>query len=426
MHRAEKKLRYGASPPSLAARAVGEKRPARTLLAAVSSLFIGVCMANDSRADSSPSPASFASSQGELGVSLLKAAPTSANSVVGPYSIHAALMLARAGALGEAAAELDRVLGTAPYSPQALAAYSTFNESVLAGSTGASVQLASSVWVTSRAQFKPPYISAVSGPLKASAHTIDFSRPEEARTTINGWVSSHTAEKIPQLLPAGMLSADTVAALVSAMHFKAAWQAPFSEDNTARAPFSTAPGETKDVQMMQQMGRYRYYEDSAWKGVALPYAGGEYSFVVLVPKEILTPKGVVSALSAPLIAAAASAQGPVMVTVELPRFTVRESQELSRPLESLGLSAVFSPRGDFSEIATLPVRISAVQHEAFVQVDEHGTEAAAATAVVLAKGIAPFGADEMKEVRADRPFAFAIVHRESGAPLFIGAIGSPE
>jgi serpin B len=383
-------------------------------------------MAHNASAESAPSVSSFANSQLELGVSLLKAAPAADNSAVGPYSIHAALMLARAGAVGEAAQELDRVLGTAPYSPAALKAYESLNSQVVTSTDNTSVELASSAWITSRAELKKPYLSTVTGPLKASAQTIDFSRPDEARSTINKWVSGHTAEKIPQLIPQGLITAETVAALVSAMHFKASWQSQFSKDGTIPAPFTTAPGQTRQVQMMQHMGSFLYFEDSAWNGAILPYEGNAYSFLVLVPKGQLTQREVVQALSVHTVSQALSSSEPDMVRIELPRFAVRQSQELSRSLESAGLSVMFSPRGDFSEIATVPVRVSAVQHEAFVQVDENGTEAAAATAVVMAKSAAPFGHGDIKTVTADRPFAFAVVHRETKAPLFIGVVGNPE
>lgn len=388
-------------------------------------------MTHDARAENSPATSAITASQLSLGVSLLKNDPSGAtNLAVSPFSIHAALMLARMGANGETGEALDKVLGTAPYSPAVADAYKGLNAQVL--HTGdkkgdeTTVAIANSIWITSKGEFRKEFAAAVAAALSASAHSIDFSDPERARAEINSWVSQRTAGKIPSLLPAGVITTESISALVNALHFKAAWQDAFSVDGTMPNTFTLKPGSTKEVQMMQHLARFPYYENDAWKAAQLPYAGGEYSFLVLVPKAVLPSEQVVAGLSGELVQQTIEKAAVARVNLRLPRFTVRESQELSKSLTALGLGAIFSPKADFSGITALPLKISAVQHESFVAVDENGTEAAAATAAVFAKSAAPFGQEEIKQLVADHPFAFAIVHNATQAPLFLGVVGDPQ
>jgi serpin B len=190
--------------------------------------------------------------------------------------------------------------------------------------------------------------------------------------------------------------------------------------------FTLDSGDTKQVQMMQHFTQMGYYENDAWQVAALPYSGGTYSFFVLLPKAKLTTAQVVDGLSEDLLRKAFENTANARVNLQLPRFSTRQSQELTKSLIALGLSEIFSPRADFSGITALAVKIEAVVHESLVVVDENGTEAAAATAVVFAKGAAPFGQEELKELFANHPFAFAIVHNATNAPLFLGVVGDPQ
>lgn len=404
----------------------GTASSARGFIALCLAFLAGFPMTHSSIADTTPSTSAITASQLTLGVSLLKKRSVEQNLAVSPYSIHAGLMLARVGALGETGQQLDKVLGTTPFSSAALESYRMLNQHVLQKDDKTSVTLANSIWITNTGAFKKEYAETITESLSGSAHSIDFSDPERARAEINSWVSQNTASRIPALLPAGVITRQSISALVNALHFKATWDNPFSVDGTMPDTFTVGPGITKQVQMMQHLVRVRYYEDETWQAAELPYSGGTYSFFVLVPKANLTPAQVVDDLSDALWRKTFENTGVARVSLRLPRFNVRQSQDLVTSLSALGLAEIFSPSGDFSGITTLPLKISAVQHESFIEVDEKGTEGAAATAVVFAKGAAPFGQEEIKDLIANHPFAFAIVHNATRAPLFLGVVGDPQ
>lgn len=390
-------------------------------------LFMGLCMGNQTVADTTSTLATITTSQLALGVKALRQAADEPNSAVSPYSVHAALTLARFGAKGEAATALDSVLGLkAPTSAVERDLYRQLNEAVLREKGGASLaKIANSIWISDRGAFREEYKKSVVEALSASTHTVSFQDPEGARETINKWISRQTEEKIPRLLPAGTFSSRSVAALANALYFKAPWQTPFSPDSTAPDTFTIKPGVTKQVPMMWGFTKGAYYENEAWQAALLPYEGESYSFLLLVPKQSVAVDKLRADVSAEAMSTALAEGRPARVSVRMPRFSVRRSWELSSGLSSMGLSVIFSPRADFSGITDLPVKLDAVRHEAFVAVDESGTEAAAATAVTFATSTAPGAQEEVRELVANHPFVFGIFHNQTRAPLLVGIVGDP-
>lgn len=382
--------------------------------------LVGTSSARDESAVSG-----ITSKQTQLGLNLLQKSRAEKNRVVSPLSIHSGLMLARLGARGEAAKQLDTLLLPAPYSEQTLEAYAALQSKVLATSAETTVNLANSIWITDQGEFTSEYKTATSKGFQAEARSIDFTQSERARGTINRWVSDRTNALITNLLPAGVITRDTRATLVNALYFKSAWTNPFRAANTKEEQFFLTPKTPVPVPMMRITETFRYHEDKEWQGVLLSYSPPLYHFLLLVPKRSLSSSDVAKLLSTEVLASASSAISSPSVKLTLPRFKIRESQDLAENLKALGCVQPFLDSADFSKMTPLRVVISAVQHEAVVAVDEKGTEAAAATAVIMTKALAPLNPEQPKEVRADKPFAFAILHGETNTPLFLGVVGDP-
>lgn len=388
--------------------------------------IMGIGMAQNSVADTTTLVAKITERQTALGVNLLKQDSGESNSVISPYSVYSSLMLARLGAVGEAATALDESLATAKGTPAAIwGAYRELGAQVIKENGVTTAAIANSIWITDQGVFKEVFEKRASEYLAASSQRVSFKDPNLATQKVNAWVSERTHGKIPELIQPGMFHVDSVAALVNALHFKAPWRSAFSPDSTITDTFTVKTGTTKQVPMMWVIERYRYFEDANWQVVNLPFEGELYGFLLLVPKSDLPIEKVRDLLSADLLSKASRSAAPARVSVHMPRFTIRQSRELSKSLTQLGLGILFSPKADFSEITSLPLKISDIQHEAVIEVAEHGVEAAAATAVTFSKGLAPTGQEEPKEINANHPFAFAIVHNSTQAPLFLGVIGDP-
>jgi serpin B len=367
----------------------------------------------------------IASKQLAMGVTLLRDHQKGANTVISPFSIHAALMLARLGARGQTAQELDAALLPSSYSPQILTDYAALNRSVVASQESTTVSLANSLWLTDKGTFQPQYLRDSVEVFVAEPHSIDFTASESARKTINSWVSSKTNSLIPNLLPFGSISPETVSTLVNALYFKAAWLEAFTKESTKRESFWVSPDVTANVPTMFQSHSMGYFENESWQAVHLPYHGNKYYFLLLLSKNKLSTSEILDRITPALISDAEKEQEFTKVNLRLPRFTIRESQNMTQKLAALGLTTALSPRADFTGIASIPTIISKVQHESVVIVDENGTEAAAATAIVMDGGAFMPNPPQPKELRADHPFLFALIHRESGAPLFLGVVGDP-
>jgi serpin B len=269
----------------------------------------------------------------------------------------------------------------------------------------------------------------------AGAGGVDFvGATEAARKEINGWVSDHTAKKIDELLKPGILSPLTRLVLTNAVYMKAAWATPFDKAATAPEPFTLAPGKTAAVPFMHRSGRM-----AAGKGgegpravtlCEIPYdSGGQLAMVVIVPDAADGLAAVLGGLDGKSLAGwrQAGVLRPRQVNLALPKWTARKPLSLNAALPSMGMKQAFeSGVADFSGIdGTRDLFVSAVVHEGFVDVSEEGTEAAAATGVVIGVRSALPPQEESLEVRADRPFAWAVVHQGTGAVLFAGTVTDP-
>jgi serpin B len=354
-----------------------------------------------------------------------------ADTVFSPASVASALRIALCGARGQTAAELARVLHLdEDPKPQDAAATGlrltlTSGGAASGSSSGsATFRAPNTVWIQSGLPVHAAFEARLHDAVTLAA--ADFrAAPEATRAEINRVIASQTEGKISGLLPSGTITALTRLVLASAVYLKAAWTDPFPERATAGAPFypdgRDQPALT--VPMMHGTASRAYLRGDGYQAVLLPYRDINLAMAVLLPDgplAALRPKVAAAGLGG-LLAGAARHR----VTLSLPRFRLEAAFDLIPALRRLGVVAAFGADADFGEItATAPLRIGAVAHKAYVDVDEQGTEAAAATAVVI-RAAAAMRSPPAVTMVVDRPFLFAIVDETTGLPLFLGQVSHP-
>jgi serpin B len=354
-----------------------------------------------------------------------KLATNKGNVFFSPFSISACLAMTAAGAKGETLAQMRKVL----HLPEG----NRFGELIKAVTAwpdpkkaAYELSTANAVWGQKGYPWRPEFIRTVRDGFGADVRDADFAaNPESARKAINAWVEQQTREKIKELLEAGSITPLTRMVLANAVYFKGLWESPFEKDATRDAPFTLADGSKKTVPLMARTGNYAYDAADGYSRLRMPYAGGQASMVIVLPKK---PDGLpeVEKKLGPELFTMPAARTEVKVLV--PRFKVEKPYTLNDSLKELGMTDAFDDhKADFSGMVShtpegMPLYISTVAHKAFVDVNEEGTEAAAATgAVVAVKSLPP----EPKVFRADHPFLFAIRHDATGAILFLGRYEMP-
>ena len=355
------------------------------------------------------------------------------NVVFSPYSAAVALAMARAGAVGQTADEMDAVLH-AEIAGDLNAGFNAIDQA-LATVPGEYViglpedepvvlelSTANQLWGQEGFAFRSEFLDVLAADYGAGMRLVDYVRETEgARQTINGWVSDQTGERIPELLPEGVLNVDTRLVLTNAIYLNAPWQYPFMEGATENGRFTTLRGDEVVVSMMRLNEDLAYASGDGYESVALPYAGDQLSMLVVVPDE--GSFDFVEGRIGDVVGEIDGSTSHPQVRLEFPRFEFRTQAALKSILAELGMPTAFTEAADFSGMtdeATL--LIQDVIHEAFISVDEEGTEAAAATAVVMAATSMPL---EQVELAVDRPFLFLIRHDATGAVLFMGRVADP-
>jgi len=374
-------------------------------------------------------PKTAATAVNALGWDLYHRQPTDRNLFYSPYSVNQALGMLYLGARGETREQMRRVLHIDGPDAGWQAASRALADALVPKATekGTPFTLTSANAVFSQRgyAFLPDFLAGVSASYTGSgAREVDFAGDAEgARGVINGWVADQTAKAIPDLIPRGVLNALTRMVLANAVYFKAAWAMPFEAAATTDGDFHRLDGSVVKAPMMRQTERLRYVEGEDYQAVALPYAGGQVSALVVLPAA-----GKMAAIEQGLDQGKLSGLlgdfGARQVRLALPRFTARLNLPLKANLIALGMSDAFDQaKADLSGIdGSRNLYVTDALHQAFVKVDEKGTEAAAATAVVVGLRSMP-GAPVTMTV--DRPFLFAVRDNVTGAILFMGRIVDP-
>jgi serpin B len=369
-----------------------------------------------------------AAGDGALGADLYGRLPDQGNLVFSPASIATALRLMLLGARGGTAAQIAAALHLArpDDAGPGLRAVSDLLRDLAAGDL--TLRAPNTMWVQSGLVLEPGFTAALAGAAAVALRDADFRRAaDQARQEINQFIAEQTEGKISDLLGPGVIDAGTTLVLASAVYLKAAWAHPFPAGATRDAPFHPGPGPGPGTQVtvptMRVRATLRYAHGRGYQAVELPYAGARLGMVIVLPDGAPGP---VPGEPARDLAGLLAGLAPRQVSLALPRFRVASGFALRPVLAGLGMPQAFSADADFSGVTTAQrLRISEVVHKAYIDVDEQGTEAAAATAVVMTAAARFQGGDPPVEVIADRPFLFAVTDSATGLPLFLGRVTDP-
>jgi serpin B len=348
-----------------------------------------------------------------------------------PYSISLALAMTYAGARGETA---EQMADTLQFLLDQDKLHPAFNwlDAELAGrgegskgkdGEGFRLNVVNAIWGQKDYEFLSSFLDILAENYGAGLRILDFmTDTEKSRLTINDWVSDQTEGRIEDLIPQGALNELTRLVLTNAIYFNAAWAYPFDEDMTADGQFYLLDGGQVSVPMMKQTESFGYTDGEGYQAVELQYDGAELSMVILLPEDD-NLKAFEGTLNAQQVDSIIDDLKHTEVALTMPQFKFESEFNLNDILAGLGMPVAFSGAADFSGMTgNRELFISDVVHKAFVAVDEAGTEAAAATAVIMELTAMP---DPPVEVTIDSPFVFLIRDIETGAILFVGRVMNP-
>lgn len=355
------------------------------------------------------------------------------NLFLSPYSISTAFAMTYAGARDATAAQMADVLRfpvekKITSNEQLAAAFGRLQKTLMAdpNEKGYELSVANALWGQKGYEFKEQFIDLVQTDYNGRLSELDFAAAaESARKTINTWVEKKTKNKIKELIKPGMLNSMTRLVLTNAIYFKGNWAEQFKESMTHPAPFTLADGKRIDVPMMNQSNKFKYAETGQIQILEMPYSGDDLSMIILLPRKGVRLSDFEKTLSVKNLSPWISKLRKRKVIVSIPKFKITSEFSMASVLRAMGMTDAFTPgRADFSGMnGRKDLFISAVVHKAFVEVNEEGTEAAAATGVAI--GITSISPSRPPIFRADRPFLFLIRQNKTTSILFIGRVANP-
>jgi serpin B len=356
-----------------------------------------------------------------------RAAAGQGNLFLSPHSISTALAMTYAGAAGATATQMAAALGFTLPEPRLHAAFNALDlalaqraESAKGDTIPFRLTTANSIWGQEGWSFEKAFLDTLAVNYGAGLRVRNFERdPEAARVEINDWVADRTNDRIEDLIPQGAVNPLTRLVLTNAIYFSAAWADPFEALETADRPFFLGGDAQVSVPTLHQRASYGYAQGAGYRAAELSYDGGELSMVVVEPDDLAAFE---ASLTGPRLREIAASIRGYELDLTLPKFKFDAPLPLKEILKGLGMTDAFDGAADFSRIdGARGLMITDVVHKGFVSVDERGTEAAAATAVLVGDTAAP----EPATLVVDRPFVFFIRDRPTGAILFVGRVVDP-
>jgi serpin B len=348
-----------------------------------------------------------------------------------PHSISVALAMTYAGARGQTAEQMADTLQFLLEQERLHPAFNWLDAELASRGEGAEgkdedgfrLNVVNAIWGQKDYDFLDAFLDVLAENYGAGLRILDFmNETEESRLAINDWVSDQTEERIKDLIPEGVITPLTRLVLTNAIYFNAAWEYPFDEDVTVDGDFYLLDDGQVTVPMMKQTESFGYTEGDGYQAVELQYDGDELSMIILLP-EAGNFQDFEEELQADQVSDIISDLQPAAVALTMPKFEFDSEFSLTDTLAAMGMPVAFSGAADFSGMTgSADLSITEVIHKAFVSLDEAGTEAAAATAVIMDESETP---GEPTEVTIDRPFIFLIRDIETGAILFVGRVVNP-
>lgn len=347
-----------------------------------------------------------------------------------PYSIFTALAMTYEGAKGTTAEEMANVLSIEQdndsFHEYMKALYEYLNQN-----SNYDISTANALWPSIDYTLLPGYIKVIKDFYGGEVSNVDYSDPEAAAERINNWVEEQTNNLIQDLVPASAIDPVlTKLILTNAIYFKGTWQVQFDEDNTTDKEFTTSSGEKIDVQTMQLLNTHNYFNYTVTDDMQileLPYAGNEISMMIFLPRDGYELSDVINNLDKDTYSDLIDSMHQIELDIYLPKFEIKTPlYGLNQYLIDLGMPTAFA-NADFSGLDGLGILcISDVLHKAYIDVNEEGTEAAAATAVMMRLTSVPDDDEpERPEFKADHPFFFTIHQKQTNTILFMGNVNDP-
>ncbi len=344
------------------------------------------------------------------------------NILISPLGISAALAMTYAGARGHTEKQMALALRSGLQQAAFHPAFSSLLDKMEGhGSRGHELFIANALWGQKGQQFDKAFLSLTRRYYRGGFREADFaSDTQGSRKAINLWVRQNTGGNIKEVLDEGDIDSNTRLVLTNAVYFKGEWASNFKVKETRPSPFHISPGKDVNAQMMSQTGSFPYIEVKGLQIIELPYEGGDFSMVVLLPVSKDGLLGLEAYISPARLKDWFSKLNREEVEVALPKFKFETRYYLRDSLKEMGMPDAFGARADFSGIdGKKDLFLAAVVHQALIRVDEEGTEAAAATFSTLSYGI-PI------TFKADHPFMFLILHKPTGSILFLGRVTNPQ
>jgi serpin B len=348
------------------------------------------------------------------------------NIFISPFSISSALAMTYAGSAGKTCEEMKEALEFGDNTVAFHENFGNLTNAINDISQKGVIQLsvANSLWMADGYKFLDEFLRINKTFYKTETSNLNFADSDKARKTINDWVSEKTKGKIKDLIPDGILDALTKLVLTNAVYFKAEWAEQFKISNTRESVFFNYGG-TVPVELMNQKKRYNYMSDDKLQFIEMPYKGGDASMFVLLPKEKDGLKDIEKKITWSEIEKLTQSLQSKEVDVYFPKFKMSLEYELQKIMRRMGMIQAFTKGADFSMMnEKKELYISAIIHKTFIAVDETGTEAAAATAVVMRMKSAMPDQD-FATFRADHPFFYFIKEKSTGTVLFAGRVVDP-
>jgi serine protease inhibitor len=353
---------------------------------------------------------------------------TEGNLALSPYSISSALAMTYAGARGDTARQMEQTLHFDQNKTDLHALFGRLNTALKAAQGRNELSMANSLWPQEKYPFREEYVSLLKKDYDATVVPLNYERKaEQARVKINKWVDDKTRHKITEIIGPGVFDEMTRMVLVNAIYFKGTWAIPFAASATQTDKFYIKPDTTITVPFMHTGGHFSYGEADQLQVLALPYIGQKLEMIILLPRNrggIGQLEGNLNPASLASWMAKAEDQN---VNVALPKFKMSTGLGLSKTLQAMGMRYAFGADADFSSMDGKPhwLYLNVVLHKAYIDVNEKGTEAAAATGVGVTE-TGPMRVEEPpREFRADHPFLFVIRDSTTGSILFMGRVTNP-
>jgi serine protease inhibitor len=376
-----------------------------------------------------PGQKSLAAAHNGFGFTLfsrLTATEPSENVFISPTSVAFALAMTWNGAAGETREAMRRALELQGMTPEDVnRATASLMQALEQADPAVQLMIANSLWAKKGLKFKTDFMERNRQFFKAELTALDFADPG-ASATINNWVAGKTAGRIEKIIDG--IDANAILFLVNAVYFKGRWAAEFRKEETRQRPFTLASGSRKQVPMMTQSGSFQYHETPEFQAISLPYGKKRWNMRIFLPKEGRTLAQFLETLTASNWDAWMNSFRRREGDISLPRFRIEYEEELKEALKALGMAIAFDrSRADFSAMIETSERafINRVKHKTFVEVNEEGTEAAAATSAEVSVTSAQPPVERFRMV-VDRPFFCAIRDDVTGAVLFLGTVNNPE